>query len=52
MVVGDIAFDADLNRPVLALADQSSAGKAAGTLAHSIVNRWVDMNIHGLSSCV
>src|SRR6266849_3447422 len=47
VVVGDIAFDADLDRPVLAFADQGSAGEVARTLLYSVVNRWVDMNSHG-----
>src|ERR1700733_4461523 len=47
VVVGDIALDADLDRLVLAFADQGSAGKAARTLLYSIVNRWVDVNCHG-----
>src|ERR1700737_3323264 len=47
VVVRDIAFDADLDRLVLAFADEGSAGEAARTLFHSVVNRWVDMNGHG-----
>ena len=31
---------------VLALAHQRAAGKAARTLLHSVVDRWVDMNSH------
>jgi hypothetical protein len=50
MVVGDIALDADLDRPVLAFADKRTAGKAAGAFFDTAVNRWVDMNSHGLSS--
>src|ERR1700716_2991037 len=46
MVVGDVALDADLDRPVLAFADQRSAGKAARTLLYTAVNGWVDMNSH------
>src|ERR1700716_3283141 len=46
MVVGDIALDADLDRPVLAFAEQRSAGKAARTLLYTAVNGWVDMNSH------
>jgi hypothetical protein len=52
VVVGDVAFDADLDRLVLAFADKRSAGKIARTLFYSVVNRWVDMNSHGLSSFV
>ena len=50
VVVGDIALDADLDRPVLAFADQRAAGKAAGAFFDAAINRWVDMNSHGLSS--
>jgi hypothetical protein len=38
MVVRDIALDADLDRPVLALADKRSTGEAAGAFADSIIN--------------
>src|SRR5258708_4591531 len=47
VIVGDIALDADLDRLVRALADEGSAGKVAGALLYSAVNRWVDMNSHG-----
>jgi hypothetical protein len=47
VVVGDIALDADLDRLVLALADQGAAGEAAGALLYATVDRWVDMNSHG-----
>ena len=50
VVVGDISLDADLDRPVLAFADQRAAGKAAGAFFDAAINRWVDMNSHGLSS--
>src|SRR5216683_2749041 len=51
VVVGDIALDADLDRlAVLAFADQGSAGKAARALLDAAVNRWMEMNSHGLSS--
>src|SRR6516165_8539339 len=46
MIVGDIALDADLDRPILAFADECAAGKAAGALLHSTINRWVDMSSH------
>jgi hypothetical protein len=38
MVVGDIAFDTDLDRPVLAFADQGATGEAAGALLYAVVN--------------
>src|ERR1700686_1241174 len=47
MVVGDVALDADLDRPVLAFADEGSTGEIPGPLPYSVVNRWVDMNCHG-----
>src|SRR5437868_1794725 len=47
VVVGDVALDADLDRPVLAFADQGAAGEGARTLLDAVVNRWVDMNSHG-----
>src|ERR1700730_16304876 len=50
MVVGDIPLDADLDRLLLAFADKGATGKAARAFLHSGVNRWVDMNSHGLSS--
>src|SRR6202521_708399 len=46
VVVRDIAFDADLDRLVLAFADKGSAGKVARTLLYSAVNRWMDVNSH------
>src|SRR5437588_12523937 len=46
VVVRDVAGDRDLDRPVLALADQGAAGKAPRALLHAIVNRGVDMNSH------
>src|SRR6188508_2341656 len=50
VVVGDVALDADLDRLVLAFADQSAAGKAARAFLDAAVDRWVDLNSHGLSS--
>src|SRR5215211_338257 len=47
VIVGDIALDADLDRPVLAFAYQGAATKAARALLYAVVNRWVDMNGHG-----
>src|SRR5882724_8949987 len=47
VVVGDVTLDADLDRPILAFADQGSAGETARALPYSVVNRWVDMNCHG-----
>src|SRR5882757_628796 len=47
MIVRDIALDADLDRPVLAFADQGAAAKAARAFLYATVNRWVDMNGHG-----
>src|SRR5215475_15450417 len=47
MVVGDVALDADLDRLVLAFADQRPAGKAAGAFLYTAVNRWVELNSHG-----
>jgi hypothetical protein len=46
VIVGDIAPDADLDRLVLAFADQRAAGETARTFLDSIVNRWMDMNSH------
>src|SRR5882724_327956 len=47
VVVGDVTLDADLDGPILAFADQGSAGETARALPYSVVNRWVDMNCHG-----
>src|SRR3981081_4351561 len=47
VIVGDVALDADLDRPVLAFADQGAAAKAARAFLYAVVNRWVDMNGHG-----
>src|SRR5260370_41639852 len=53
VVVGDIALDAYLDRLVLAFADEGSTGKAARTLLDAIIDRWVDVNCHGIDpSCV
>src|SRR5436305_10269552 len=49
VIMGNVAGDGDLDRLVLALADQGAAGKAARALLHSVVNRWVDMNSHGVT---
>src|ERR1700739_3702670 len=46
VIVGDVALDADLDRLVLAFADQRAAGKIARTFLNSIVNRWMDVNSH------
>src|SRR6185295_10411098 len=46
MVMSDVAGDGNLDRLVLALADQGASGEAARALLHSVVNRWVDMNSH------
>src|SRR5579859_60503 len=46
VIVRDITLDTHLDRPVLAFADQSSAGETARTLLYPVVNRWVDMNCH------
>src|SRR5262249_34258855 len=50
VIVGDIALDADLDRPVLAFADQGAAGKAARALLYAAIDRWMELNGHGLSS--
>src|SRR5882757_7365261 len=50
VIMGDITLDADLDRLVRAFADQGPAGKAARTFLDTVVDRWVDMNSHGLSS--
>src|SRR5512134_2141314 len=50
VVVGHIALDGDLDRLVRALADEGAAGKTARPLLYAAVDRWVDMNSHGLSS--
>src|SRR4029450_10216680 len=47
VVVGDIALDPDLDRPVAAFADQGAAGKAARAALHAFVNRRVDLCSHG-----
>src|SRR4030081_2233051 len=47
VVMGDIALDADLDRLVLAFADEGAAGKGARAFLYAVVNRWVDMNSHG-----
>src|SRR5690242_2704729 len=52
MIMSDVALDADLDRPVLAFADQGAATEAAGALLHAVVNRWVELNVHALSSSV
>src|SRR5271169_6753055 len=52
VVVGDVALDAYLDRPVLAFADQGSSGETARAALHSVIDRWVDMNCHWLSSCL
>src|SRR6202048_2250637 len=38
MIVGDIALDANLYRPVLALTDKRAAGKATRSFLYSVVN--------------
>src|SRR5436309_9698822 len=48
VVVGNIALDGDLDRPVRAFADQGSTGKIAGPLLYTAIDRWMDMNSHGL----
>src|SRR5690348_1828449 len=47
MVMRHVALDADLDRPVLAFADQRSARKVARASFHAAVDRWMDMNVHG-----
>jgi hypothetical protein len=48
VVVGHIALDGDLDRPVAAFADKGAAGETAGPLLYAAIDRWVDMNSHGL----
>jgi hypothetical protein len=48
VVVGHIALDGDLDRLVRALADKGSAGETAGPLLYAAIDRWMDMNSHGL----
>src|SRR5258707_13207307 len=48
VVVGDVAGDGDLDRLVLAFADQGAAGEAAGTFLPSVVNRWGGMRNHSV----
>jgi len=43
VIVGDIALDADLDRPVLAFANQGSAGEIGRALFNAVINRWMDM---------
>src|SRR5260370_41786926 len=47
VVMRDVAGDGDLDRPVLAFADQGSAGESSGTFLDAVVNRRVDANGHG-----
>src|SRR4029450_11174635 len=48
VVVGHIALDGDLDRPVRAFADKGAAGETAGPLLYAAINRWMDMSSHGL----
>ena len=48
VVVGHIARDGDLDRPVRAFAEKGAAGETAGPLLYAAIDRWVDMNSHGL----
>src|SRR5262249_883546 len=50
VIVGDVALDGDLDRLVLAFADQGAAGKAARAFLDAAVDRWMELNGHGLSS--
>src|SRR5262245_40374893 len=47
VVVGDIALDPDLDRFVLAFADQGATGKAARASLHAAINHGVDVSRHG-----
>src|SRR5262245_54127223 len=46
VVVGDVALDADFNRPIRAFADQRAAGKSARAFLDAIVDRWVELDSH------
>src|SRR5262249_30357091 len=50
VVVRDVALDGHLDGAVLALANQGAAGKVACTLLHAVVDPWVNLSVHGLSS--
>jgi len=52
MIVGDISLDADLDRLVLALADQRTAGEVPASLLDAIVDRRMNMDSHSKSSLV
>jgi hypothetical protein len=45
--MGDVALDANLDRLVMAFANKGSASEIAGTLLHAVIDRWVDVNVHG-----
>src|SRR5262245_25121614 len=44
VVVGDVAVDADLDRLVLAFADEGTAGEIAGALLHAAVDGWMEIH--------
>src|SRR5262249_52964537 len=44
MVVGDVTLDADLDRLVLAFADEGPAGEIAGAFLHATVDGWMEIH--------
>src|SRR6185437_680146 len=46
VVVRDVALDADLDRLVLAFADERSAAEVARALLHAAIDRWMETNAH------
>src|SRR5262249_992692 len=44
MVVGDVALDADLDRLVLAFADDGPAGENAGAFLYATVDGWMEIH--------
>src|SRR5262249_42895690 len=47
VIVGDVALDADLDRLVLAFADQGPPGEITRAGFHATINGGVDVNSHG-----
>src|SRR5579859_751977 len=46
VIMRHVALDADLDRLVLAFADQGAAAEAARAFLHAAVDRWVELNAH------
>src|SRR5262249_15826420 len=51
VVLPAVPLHAHLHRPVRAFADEGSAGKIARALLYAVVDRWMELSIHGQSSC-